>query len=109
MASLIFIASFITVFILLIRLIIQLIKHKSIVATLRLIVIILFGYVFLWIIFYFKGTLIAVPFGTDICFDDWCATITQAETPKDFRNETRIIPHGQFIVCILKCQIMQEG
>jgi hypothetical protein len=95
MASLIFIAIFISVFILLIRIIIKIIKHKSSVATLRTIAIILFCYGLLWVIFYFKSAEIAIPFGTDICFDDWCATITQAERPKTLGGQD---PHGQFIV-----------
>src|SRR6185312_1969645 len=91
----IFLVSFIAVFILFVRLISKLIKHKSIGSTLRLIVIILFGYTFLWIIFYFVTTETAVPFGTDVCFDDWCATITQAERPKILGQQK---PRGQFIV-----------
>jgi hypothetical protein len=57
--------------------------------------IILFCYGLLWTIFYFKSADIAVPFGTDVCFDDWCATITQAERPKTLGKQN---PHGQFIV-----------
>ena len=60
----------------------------------------------MWIIFYFKGTLIAVPFGTDVCFDDWCATITQAETPKALGRQN---PHGQFIVLHIKMSNHARG
>ena len=106
MRELIFIASFIIVFILLIRLIIKLIKHKSIAATLRFILIILFGYIFLWILFYFKSREIAVPLGTDVCFDDWCATITQAERPKTLGQRN---PRGQFIVLHVKMSNHARG
>jgi hypothetical protein len=106
MSSLIFITSSITVFILLIRLIIVLIKHKSIAATLRLIAIIVFGYAFIWIIFYFKSTEIAVPFGTNVCFDDWCATITHADRPKTLGQRN---PQGQFIVLHIKMSNHAKG
>jgi len=95
MASLIFIATFITVFILIIRVIIKLITHKSSAATLSTIAIILFCYGLLWVIFHFKSNETTVPFGTDVCFDDWCATITQAERLKTLGKQK---PQGQFIV-----------
>src|SRR5436305_10269164 len=106
MASLIFIAMFITVFILFIRIIIKIIKHKSSMATFRTIEIILFCYGLLWVIFYFKSTEIAVPFGTDVCFDDWCATVMQAERPKTLGDQN---PHGQFIVLHMKMSNHARG
>lgn len=106
MASLIFIVTFITVFILIIRIIIILIKHKSSAATLRTIAIILSCYGLLWIIFYFKSNDIAVPFGADVCFDDWCATITQAERPKTLGEQN---PHGQYIILHIKMSNHARG
>jgi hypothetical protein len=106
MASLIFIATCITVLILLIRMIIKITKHKSTVTTLRTIAIILFCYGLLWVIFYFKSAEIAVPFDTDVCFDDWCATITQAERPKTLGEQD---PHGQFIVLQIRMSNHARG
>ncbi len=106
MASLIFIATFITVFILIIGVIIKLIKHKSSTSAMRAIAVILFCYGLLWIIFYFKSKETAVPFGTDVCFDDWCATITQAERLKTLGNQN---PQGQFIVLHIKMSNHARG
>jgi hypothetical protein len=106
MASLIFIATFIAVFILLITIIVKIIKHKNSVATLRTIAIILFCYGLLWIIFYFKSAEKAIPFGTDVCFDDWCATITQAGRPKTLGEQN---PHGQFIVLHIRISNHARG
>ncbi len=106
MAGLIFIGAFITVFILFIRIIIKLIKHKSIVATFRTITIISFCYGLLWVIFYLKSTEVAIPFGKDVCFDDWCATITHVERPKTLGKQN---PHGQFIVLHVRMSNHAKG
>ena len=106
MTGLIFIATFITVLILVLRVIIKLIKHKSYSATLRTITIILFCYGLLWVIFYFKSNETAVPFGTDVCFDDWCATITQAERPKTLGKQN---PQGQFIILHIRMSNHARG
>jgi len=106
MASLIFIATFIAVFILIITVIIKLIQHKSSTSGLRTIAVILSCYGLLWIIFYFRINEIAVPFGTDVCFDDWCATITQAERLKTLGNQN---PRGQFIVLHVKMSNHARG
>jgi len=106
MASLIFIAVFLTVFILFIRIIVKIFKHKSSAGTLRTIAVILFCYGLLWVIFYFKSTEMVVPFGTDVCFDDWCATITQAGTPKTLGKRN---PHGQFIVLHIRMSNHARG
>jgi hypothetical protein len=106
MAALIFIATIITVLILLIRMNIKIIKHKSSIRTLGMIVIILLCYGLLWVIFYFKSAEIALPFDTDVCFDDWCATVAQAERPKTLGGQD---PHGQFIVLQIRMSNHARG
>ena len=40
-----------------------------------------------------------VSLGTDICFDDWCATITSYEHPENLGIESQVVkPLGQFII-----------
>jgi hypothetical protein len=63
----------------LVRIIINLIKHKPVRSLLWTFFLIVFSYTAVWTIFYLKHTDIPVPFGTNICFDDWCATITGTE------------------------------
>ncbi len=37
----------------------------------------------IWLVFFSVRKEIPVPLGTNICFDDWCATITKYERLKD--------------------------
>ncbi|MHB8208974.1 hypothetical protein [Mucilaginibacter sp.] len=36
-------------------------------------------YALIWLFFYIDSKYITVPLGTDICFDDWCASITKID------------------------------
>ena len=99
MTALIFFGTIIAILILLVRLIMKVIKHKNIAATFRKIVIIVLSYLVLWGIFYFISSDKVVPIGTDICFDDWCASVTKFERPKTLGKENQeLTPHGQFII-----------
>jgi len=99
MTALIFFGTIIAILILLVRLIMKVIKHKNIATTFRKIVIIVLSYLVLWGIFYFISSDKVVPIGTDICFDDWCASVTKFERPKTLGKENQeLIPHGQFII-----------
>ncbi|MDQ2721150.1 MAG: DUF4352 domain-containing protein [Bacteroidota bacterium] len=110
MATLIFLATVITILILFIGLIINIIKHERVFSTIRMIVIVIAAYFFLWVIFYYKSVERAVPLGTDICFDDWCATITKIEKPKTLGKENHLlIPHGQFIILHIKVSNQAKG
>jgi len=99
MTTLIFLGTIISIFIFLIRLTIKIIKQKPIYHTVRTLVMIILSYSVLWSIFHFLSSDKVVPLGTDICFDDWCATITKIETPKTLGKENQLFyPHGQFII-----------
>ena len=99
MTALIFFGTIIAILILLVRLIMKVIKHKNIAATFRKIVIIVLSYLVLWGIFYFISSDKVVPIGTDICFDDWCVSVTKFERPKTLGKENQeLTPHGQFII-----------
>ena len=110
MATLIFFATIITVFVLGIKAIIKLIKHKNSLPSFRRMAIVILAYCLLWTVFYFKSTNKPVPFGTDICFDDWCATITKTEQPKTLGQENQLLyPHGQFFVLNIKMSNHARG
>jgi hypothetical protein len=106
MAGLIFLSIILFLLILLIRIIVKLFKRKSTTRTLITIGIILFSYSLLWIIFYFKSTEVRVPFGTDVCFDDWCATITKSDTLKTLGKQH---PGSQFIVLHIRMSNHARG
>jgi hypothetical protein len=92
MATLLFLLTFLSLLILLIRLIIKAIRHKPVKPTLKTIGIIAGVYLVLWTGFYIKSSFITVPLGTDVCFDDWCATVTQIETSG--AAQTKLPPLG---------------
>jgi hypothetical protein len=95
MTTLVFFATVLAILILVIKILLKVIGHKNAASSFRLLTIVVLTYTLLWIIFYFKSNDIAIPFGTNVCFDDWCATTTQAERPKNLGER---YPHGQFIV-----------
>ena len=81
MATLIFIGTIIALLIVAFKIILNLSQHKPIWSSVRMLIIILLSYFLLWVFFYLLSSDRPVPFGTDICFDDWCATITEVEVP----------------------------
>jgi hypothetical protein len=103
MGTLIFLGIVIAILIFIIRIIVKLIQHKSITTILRTAAIILVIYSVLWIIYYFSGSYKTIPLGTEICFDDWCATVTKIDNPPSLATGNDCIqPRGKFIVLHLK-------
>jgi hypothetical protein len=110
MTTLIFFGTIITLLIFLIRLIIKVINHKTIASTFRTLAIIILSYSILWGIFYFISSDNVVPFGTNICFDDWCATVTKIERPITLGKENQELnPQGQFIILNIKMSNQARG
>jgi Telomeric repeat-binding factor 2. len=96
MATLIFFGTIFSIFVLIIKLLINLIRRKSITSAFRTIVIIIISYCLLWGIFYVKNiNNKVIPLGTDMRFDDWSATVTKIDHPETLGGEN---PNGQFIV-----------
>jgi hypothetical protein len=91
MTTLIFFVTIISLFVLFIRLIIKVIKHKPVTSTVRTFVIIVLSYTILWGVFYFISGYKVVPIGTDVCFDDWCATVTKTERPETLGSENQVL------------------
>ena len=108
--ALIFFGTIVTLLIFIVRLILKISKRRSIVSTLKTLIIIIVSYSILWTFFYLISTTKAVPLGTDICFDDWCATITKIERPKYLGLHAEILyPKGQFIVLNIKMSNHARG
>jgi hypothetical protein len=99
MATLVFFVTVIILVVLFFQLIIKLLRGKPIARITKLLAIIVLSYSFLWSIFYYASNDKPVPFGTDVCFDDWCATVTGIERPTTLGTPDKLIkPHGQFII-----------
>jgi len=80
MTALIFMLTAIAVIVLVIRLIIKLIRGRPALPSLKIILIVVVAYGVGWLFFYWGSKNVPVPFGTEVCFDDWCATVTQTES-----------------------------
>jgi hypothetical protein len=99
MATLIFLGTLIAILILLINLIVKLFQQKSIIPTIKTLVIIILSYTLLWVFFFFFSSFKTVPLGTDICFDDWCATITRFEIRDTLGIENQVFsPIERFVI-----------
>jgi hypothetical protein len=110
MSALIFFAAILAILVFVIRLIIRVIKHRPIASDARILVLILVAYSLLWGTFYFLSSYKAVSPGTDICFDDWCATVTKIERPQLLAADGRAVsPHGQFIILTIRMSNQARG
>ena len=79
MTTFLFFAVFISLFLLLLRLITNVVRGRSIVPPLRGILLLVAGYVLLWGICYCVRQDKLVPLGADNCFDDWCVSVVGAD------------------------------
>ena len=110
MATLIFFCTIIAILCSLISVIIKAVRHRRVAPGIRTTLIIIGSYFALWVVFYFLREDKPVPLGTDICFDDWCATITKIERPKSLAYENMILnPKGQFIILQIKMSNHARG
>jgi len=48
---------------------------------------IIVGYIALWLAFDLTAKFTIVPLGTDVCFDDWCASVTQIESSPEIQQQ----------------------
>ena len=78
--SLIFLLTAIALIVLIIRLFINVVRRRSVWPSLKIILIVVALYSAAWLIFYWSSKNVVAPLGTAVCFDDWCATVTQTES-----------------------------
>jgi hypothetical protein len=110
MTTLIFLGTLIAILILFINLIVKLFHQKSIISTIKALVIIILSYTLLWVFFYFFSSFKTVPLGTDICFDDWCATITRFEMQDTLGIENQVInPIERFVILNIRMSNHARG
>ena len=106
MDALLLFTTIISLFILFIILLIKIITRKNITSTSKYIGLIILSYSILWAIFYFKASNQNVPLATDICFDDWCATVTSYQKSEKIGNQ---ISKGQFYILSIKMTNKARG
>ena len=92
MSALIFLLTTLTTFILLVLAIVGVIRGKPIYNIVRLCIGIVLTYGLVWTCFWFFRDRPVKPYGYDICFDDWCATVSKAEPiPSNSRDSARFM------------------
>jgi hypothetical protein len=79
MTSLLFLLATATLVVLSIRILIRLFRNKPIRGTLIAMGLLIVGYGLAWSLLKRAQKLLAVPLGTQVCFDDWCASVVKAE------------------------------
>ncbi len=87
MATLFFLLSVLLLLVLSILFFVRLMRHKPVKAILIKAVALIICYTLIWMICWFRRADTSVSLGTDICFDDWCASITGVEKGPDIQNE----------------------
>jgi len=96
MATLIFFGTLISLVILFVKIILRLLNHRPMGSLIRTAFFIIITYCMIWIVFYSFSSDKPIPFGTDVCFDDWCATVTSFEHYKN--DSIELNSKGQFLI-----------
>lgn len=86
--------------------IIKAIKRKPLLQPIKKMGIVWICYLLLWCIFFFKSTYKTVEYGTPVCFDDWCATVTKTEIVKSIAAKSA---DGEFVIVHLKMMNRARG
>ena len=107
MATLIFFGTLISLVFFFFKIILRFMNHSPMGSLIRTAIIIILSYCLMWIVFYSISSDKPIPFGTDVCFDDWCATVTSFE---HFENESvELNPKGQFLILHIKMSNHARG
>jgi hypothetical protein len=80
MSTLLFLAVIMLVLVLMAGILSNAIRRRSVQKNARLLTGVVAAYVLIWVICYFSSGDKPVPFLTDVCFDDWCATVEGVDT-----------------------------
>lgn len=108
MATLIFLLTFLLLLILIVRLIIKIFLKKQLKSTLLALILVIVAYSLVWLIFYFNSRYKPVKLGTDVCFDDWCASVTGIYKSKQLQNQFSILT-GDSTFIVLKVRISNHA
>lgn len=98
MTSLIFPLTALALLVLFIRILIKLFRREPVRPALIAMILIIVGYSSIWVMFKMSQKLVPVDLGSQVCFDDWCATVVKAE-----RQVT-----GDSVVIILHLQMFNN-
>ena len=99
MSTLLFFITIILIVVLLIGIINRAYRRKNIKKKTFWLAVVLTGYAIAWTVFFFLSREKALPFGTDVCFDDWCATVEGMDTASTLgTGSNEIRASGKYII-----------
>lgn len=94
MKELYFVITFIVSIYFIIKILLKFLQRKSFKKDFAILLASVFLYIFLWTISFMNRANKTTALGEDICFDDWCATITSFTKSNSIGNQKA---NGQFI------------
>ena len=110
MSTLLFLVTFLALVVILVRAVVWGVRRKPVIPSLGLAGIVIAAYALFWAVLYVKSSDRTVPLGTDVCFDDWCATVTGVENPARLGDESGgVRPNGHFIILHVKMSNHARG
>lgn len=96
MPTLIFLVTVLLLLVLFAGMAVKLIRRKPIARNLGIMAVIVLAYGLVWLVFALSQKKVCVPMGTQVCFDDWCATVVKAER-KAAPSHTVILLHIRMV------------
>jgi len=106
MQELYFIATLLLTLFLVITILLKIIRKKPVYQSLKTLSFIIIIYMLVWVISYSTRAIKPVNFVEDICFDDWCATISSFERLTNIDNRKA---DGQFFILTVKMTNKAKG
>lgn len=106
MGELYFLSTLLAIVLLAGVIVVRLLRRKPVSNIVGLLLSVAFLYMVLWMIFYSKCTNTPVALGTDVCFDDWCATVTSYERVDTIGDQ---VSSGQFVILTIKMTNKARG
>jgi hypothetical protein len=103
MATLIFIIALLSFLFLGAKIVLHLVAGKDIVILIRMLLMLILGYVALWFVFFALRVDKEVPLGVDSCYDDWCVMVTGVDYPATLgRPDHPAPPQGQWVLLYVR-------
>ena len=85
---------------------VKLICEQPIATTVKRLSVVLFAYVLLWTVFFYKSGIASNNLGGNVCFDDWCATVLAYDKVEKIGSQKA---SGQFVVLTISMTNKARG
>jgi len=110
MTTIVFLLTILAMVILVTTIFSRMIRRRPIKRSLIVLLSIVAFYSLMWAVFFILRADKPIPLGTDVCFDDWCATVTAADTASTLGAGPELIhPAGSFVILHLRMSNHARG